>query len=290
MNKTLFIFIYFLLILISSAVYGQGNITAFDENWAMNLFINYNSCSFENSLDSMKYSGEKPWQLGLGIRYKNISAEILAPILLSGQRKNWCFDSKMDFYYDKIYYEANFTHFPNLILQTGNEQNKLDIYSSAIMATFIQNNENHSLSSIIKLDKKQEASSGSLLYGFGVFYSSLYSTAKTIDMYSNRQHYIYFGPSIGYSYTFVFRNNMFLNLNCVAFANPAINMNTGKLLFIPCVEPKIILGSHSAKWSINLNMMNNSAFIIRNEKSIDPLVLVNVMIIFSKRFSVYLYK
>ena len=283
MKKTLLVYIFSLNILFSYTAYAENSIAAFDEDWAVNLLLNYKSCVFENSLDSVEYLGERPWDIGLGLRYKNTSAQLSVPLFWGEPFKNWSYDFEIDSYFDKIYYEAYFKHYPNLIIQDTDKQNKLDIYSSGIMATFIHNNENHSLSSVVKLDKKQEISSGSLLYGFGLFHSSLYSTTKKIDRYSDRQHFLYFGPSIGYSYTWVFDSGMFLNLNCVAFVNPAININTGKWLCIPQVEPKIVIGHHNAAWSINLNMMNNSAFMIYDKKDIDTLLMVSVKIMFSQR-------
>ena len=271
MNKTLFIYIFSLTLVFSSTVYAEDTITSFDEKWALNFFLNYKSCIFENSLDSLEYLAERPWDIGLGLRYKNISAHISVPLFWGEQLKNWSYDFEIDSYFDKVYYEAYFKRYPNLIYEDSNERNKLDIHSSGIMATFIHNNENHSLGSVVKLDKKQETSSGSLLYGFGLFHSSLYSVTKEIERYSDRQHFLYFGPSIGYSYTWVFENGMFLNFNCVFFTNPAININTGKWLFLPHVEPKIVIGHH------------NTALMMWNEKDIDTLVMVSVKIMFSQR-------
>ena len=252
-----------------STAYAENATTLFDEDWAVNFLINYKSCIFENSLNSFEYVATKqPWDIGLGIRYKDISAQLSIPVFFGEPFENWSYDFEIDSYFDVVYYEAYFKHYPNVIYQDNNDQNKLDIYSSGIMATFIHNSENHSLSSVVKLDKKQRVSSGSLLYGFGLFHSSLYSTTKEINRYGDRQHFLYFGPSLGYSYTWVFENGMFFNLNCVFSVNPAINTNTGRWLCIPRVEPKIIIGHHNAAWSINLSMMNNSAFMIWNEKDI----------------------
>lgn len=283
MNKKLFICFFALNVIFLSAAYAENSITMFDENWAINFSLNYKSCVYENSLDSLEYIAEKPWDIGLGIRYRNISAQISVPLIWDEQFKNMSYDFEIDSYFNKIYYEAYFKHYPELIIQNIYEQNILDIFSSGIMATFIHNNENHSLSSVIKLDKKQEVSSGSLLYGFGLFHYSLYSVSKEINRYNTRQHFIYFGPEIGYSYTWVFQNGLFLNLNCVFFTNPAVNINTGKWLFIPHVQPKIVFGHHDAAWSININMMNNASFIIWNDKDIDSLNLVSVKIMFSRR-------
>jgi len=283
MNKKLFIYIFALNIFFSSAAHAENNIALFDENWAINFFLNYKSCIFENSLNSLEYIAEKPWNIGLGIRYRNISAQISVPLIWEEQFKNLSYDFEIDSYFNKIYYDVYFKHYPDLIIQDNYGQNILDIFSSGIMATFIHNYENHSLSSVVKLDKKQEVSSGSLLYGFGLFHLSLYSASKEINRYYDRQHFLYFGPGVGYSYTWVFENGLFLNINCVFFTNPAININAGKWLFIPHVQPKIIIGHHNAAWSINLNMLNNASFMVWNEEDIDTLNSVSVKIMFSRR-------
>jgi hypothetical protein len=240
----------------------------------MGIFGNFNS----------EYRTDKPFDIGLGFRYKNISAQLIVPIFFEEFLNAWAFDFEIDSYFDNVYYEAYFKSYPYLYIDEPDKQDILSIHSSGIMATFLQNNETHSLSSVIKLDRKQNKSSGSLLYGFGIFHSSLHSPTGALNKFSDRQHLLYFGPGIGYSYTWVFGNDMFFNLSMVLFSNPGININTGNWLFIPQLEPKIVLGHHNDTWSINLKMMNVSKFIVLNKDDLDILTLVSITVMLLKRF------
>ena len=271
------------VVLFPAKIHADDTFTFFNENWAIDLFTKYNMAIF-NELNHSEYRTDKPFDIGIGIRYKTISAKLSVPVIIKEFFNNWAFDFEMDSYFDNIFYEAYFKHYPYFYIGDSDIQSDLSIHSSGIMATFIHNHKNHSLNSVTTLDRKQNISSGSLLYGFGVFHSSLYSIDENIKKYDNRQHLLYFGPSIGYSYTWNFTNDIFLNLSLMLFLSPGINITTGQWLFIPQFEPKIKVGHHNNTWSTNLVMKNNANFIIWNKEELDILTLVSVRLMFSKRF------
>ena len=281
-KKVFFISMLIFIILFPTKIYAEDDFAFFDENWAINLFLKYNMAIFSD-LNHSEYRTNKPFDIGIGFRYKNISTRIFMPLILDDFGDIWAFDFEIDSYFDNIFYEAYFKHYPYFYIGDSDIQSELSIHSSGIMATFVHNHKNHSLTSVTTLDRKQNISSGSLLYGFGVFHSSLYSIDENILKYDARQHLLYFGPSIGYSYTWVFRYGVFLNSSLVFFANPGINISTGNWLFIPQFEPKIVVGHYNNTWSANLIMKNNAKFIIWNKDDIDILTLVSITLMFSKR-------
>ena len=282
-KKTVFLFIISLNILLSSIIFAEENISTFDEKWAFNLFGYYNMGIF-GEFGSSPHTTDEPWEIGLGLRYDTISASLFIPLSFNQPSNIWPFNFEIDSYFNNVYYEAYFKHYSNMNVQNANDHDKLDIYSSGITATFLHNNKNYSLSSVIKLDKKQNVSGGSLLYGFGFFHSSLHSATDMANKFSDRQNLLYFGPSIGYSYTHIFNNGVFLSTSLVHFSNPTINLNSGKWLYILQLEPKIVVGHHHDTWSMNLNIMDRSAFIIWDKYDLDTLTLFSMSIMFSKRF------
>jgi hypothetical protein len=233
--------------------------------------------------ETPEYRTDKPFNVGLGMRYKYVSASISVPLLFDDIFNIWSFDFELDSYFDKVYYKAYFKSYQNLFIPDIDAADRLDIHSSGLMASFVHNH-NHSLSSVNKLDRKQNISNGSLLYGFGIFHTSLFSPTETIMKFNDRQHLLYFGPSIGYSYTWVFQNNIFLNLSLVHFSTLSIHLNTEKWLYVPKFEPNIVVGYHHDTWSANLKMMNYTDIIIWNNQNVDILALVSVTLLFSKRF------
>jgi hypothetical protein len=157
--------------------------------------------------------------------------------------------------------------------------------SAGIMAGWIHNYKEHSLRSVFILSEKQSISSGSFLYGIGAFYTSIYSQNETQTRYNKeRQHIIYFGPTAGYSYTWVFPHSMFLNVGINIGANLGINTNVTNILFIPQINPKITFGHHNNSWSINAVMGCNASVLLWNKSDFDTLVPTTMSVTFSKRF------
>jgi hypothetical protein len=277
-NKTL-IFILFAALSVVSQVYAEDTIRYFDEKLTISLLFNYKNGSFFK--DETGYKTNRPLNIGLGFRYKNIAASASIPIPF----KDASFDFEINPYFDSIYYHAYLKLYQDFYKDNQHEKSELDILSSAITATYVVNHQNHSLSSVINLDKKQTVSSGSLLYAFGTFFSSIFSEDDTMNNYNERrQNLLYFGPGIGYSYTFVFGNDMFLNISMVIFTNAGINIQSKEWSFIPQLEPQIVFGQHNKTWSFNVKFAYNSEFILKEQSRYDILTLVSLSSVLSKRF------
>jgi hypothetical protein len=187
-----------------------------------------------------------------------------------------------------MYYETfikRYTNFYNRDDKTNQHENiGLDIMSSGIMAGWIHNYKEHSLRSVFTLSEKQTVSSGSFLYGFGVFFTSIYSQNETQTRYNERQNIVYFGPTAGYSYTWLLPHSMFLNAGVNIGANLGINIHDTSMLFIPQVSPKITFGHHNNSWSINTVMGCNASVLLWNRDNFDTLIPATMSVTFSKRF------
>jgi hypothetical protein len=255
-------------------------IVPFSGKLALNLSGKYNIGIFQQQ--SSSYRTDRPWDIGFGIRYKNIAALAYIPITL----KSDSFDIAVNFYLRKMYYETFFRRYTKFYNEDdeNHENAGLDIMSSGIMAGWIHGYKNHSLRSVFALSEKQTVSSGSFLYGFGAFYSLIYSQNNTMARYSERQHIVYFGPTAGYSYTFVLPQSMFLNVGLNFGANLGINVNDTNILFIPQINPKITFGRHNNSWSINAVMGCNASVLLWDMGNFDILVPATMSITFSKRF------
>lgn len=257
----------------------EGSIQYFEEKLTISATINFHNGLFYHEKTSL--STNRILNVGLGFRYKNISALVSFPIPF----KISLLDIDINQYFDKIYFNAYFKYYKEFYSNNTSEKSGLDILSSAITATYVVNHKNHSLSSVIDLDKKQTVSNGSLLYSFGTFFSSIYSTDEAMNDYNKkRQNLLYFGPGIGCSYTRVFGNDMFFNASLVIYTNMGINVNTKKISFIPQFVPQIIVGQHRKTWSFNIKLANNSEFIIKGQNVFDIITLSSISTIVSKRF------
>ncbi|GMO24553.1 MAG: hypothetical protein Ta2B_03970 [Termitinemataceae bacterium] len=266
-------------------------IVPFDQKLVLSLSGKYNIGIFQQQASS--YRTDKPWDIGFGIRYKNLAARAYIPITL----KSDSFDIAVNFYLKEMYYEAFVKRYTNFYLKNDNETGEhkntgLDIMSSGIMAGWIHNYKNHSLRSVFTLSEKQTVSSGSFLYGLGVFYTSILFNSSTnhlpqnenMTRYNERQHIVYFGPTAGYSYTWKLPHDMFLNVGINAGANLGVPINNTSILFIPQINPKITFGHHNASWSINAVMGCNTSILLWDNDNFDILVPATMSVTFSKRF------
>jgi hypothetical protein len=179
----------------------DDTIVPFDKRLAVNVSGKYAITSFRQE-HSAQYTSDRPWALGLGIRHKNTSIGIFLPSsYVFDEQPFGSFDIQLASYYDFIYYEAFCKRHQGFT--DGDTENKsvdLSVFSSGISVGWLQNGKRHSLSAVYNLDCKQLSPSRSLIFGFGAFYTSIFSDDKNIKRYNNNRHFICFGPSIGYSY------------------------------------------------------------------------------------------
>jgi hypothetical protein len=270
-------------------IFADDAIVPFDESWAINISAKYVITSFSQE-QSGQYTTDRPWAMGLGIRYKNTSAALLLPSFYAFTEHPFeSFDIQLSSYYDFMYYEAfckRYQGFTEGEMADETDSNNIDlsVFFSGISAGWLLNGKNHSLSAAYDLDCKQLSSNGSPIMGFGVFYTSIFSNDKNINRYNDKQHFIYFGPNLGYTYTFIFSKNIFLNMNLVIGLDAGININRNKWLFIPIVMPKLSFGHHNKTWSINVSAGCHYTAIMWNIDSIDNLLPATMTVTFSKRF------
>jgi hypothetical protein len=269
----------------AAPVFPEETTTLFGEKFALNFMGNYNVGIFTPG-QAFGYSTDEPFRIGLGFRYKKIAAQLFVPVSF----KFNSFDLEFNSYFEKNYVELFVKHYRSFYIEENKiEGNKyedagLDVMAAGITAGWVYNNQNHSLSSIYHLDRKQNSSSGSFIYGFGAFYTSIYSRNSIMEQYDERQHIIHFGPMAGYSYTWVLPRDMFINTGITVGANVGINATGKELLFAPQIRPKISFGHHRRAWSINLVVASNSTILLWNKNKPDLLAPSTMTATFSKRF------
>jgi hypothetical protein len=259
------------------------NIVPFKESLAINFFGTYNIISFNQ--EESAYRAEQPWALGFGVRYKNIALSLSLPSFYAFESNIFdSFDIQINSYYDVMYYETFFKRYQKFYVEED-EDNSIDmsLFSTGISAGWIQNNKQHSLRAVYDLDGRQLRSSGSFLLGMGVFYTSIYTDNDNIKHYAHQQRFVYFGPNLGYSYTFIFSRNIFLNINYLVGLNAGINTNTRQWSFIPQLIPKISFGHHNNSWSVNLIAGTNFQVFFWNENGSDNFLASTITLAFSKR-------
>jgi hypothetical protein len=265
----------------AGALFCEEAIAEFDEKFAVSLFGNYNIGIFTQD-QTRGFRTDEPWRIGLGLRYKKFSANFSVPINF----KFNSFDVELNSYFEKLYYEVYLKRYQNYFNNKENERENagLDIMGAGITAGWVYDNQNHSLGSVYALNEKQNISSGSFLYGFGVYYISIYSGNNEIKRYNKRNHVMHFGPAAGYSYTWALPRGVFINIGVTIGVNLGINTTENEVLLIPQIKPKISFGHHNRAWSINAVMGSGASILLWDTSAFDILAPSTITITFSKRF------
>ncbi|GHV51593.1 hypothetical protein AGMMS49579_07250 [Spirochaetia bacterium] len=283
MNKICGKSIFVLVCLLNTGLsFAEEPIVPFDQKFALSVSAKYNVEMFlHQGADYASYSTDRPLDIGFGFRYKGLAASAYIPVNF----KFTSFDVALNLYFQRMYFETAFKRYENFYPGEVTDENAgLDIMSSGILAGWIHNYKNHSLRSVFTLSEGQTVSSGSFLYGFGAFYTSVLSKNDTLPRYKERQHIVYFGPTGGYSYTWILPFDIFLNAGINVGANLGIDINEPRVLFIPQINPRIAFGYHHISWSINMVMGCNASLLLWSKDDIEILVPATVSITFSKRF------
>jgi hypothetical protein len=270
-----------LFLLNVGAVFSEVPITEFDEKFTLTFFGRNNIGVFRLQ-EIARYKTDIPWELGIGFRYRGISARMAIPVSFD----KTSFDFQINSYHEKMFVEFFMKRYRYFYNVDDIEQNNagLDIGAGGITAGWIQNNKRHSLASVFNLDRKQNISNGSVLYGIGIFYTTIYSENKDIARYGERQTLFYFGPMAGYSYTWVLPHDMFINTGINIGFNMGINTKKNTVLFIPQFRPKFSFGHHNDTWSVNIIMSAHSVILLWERDISDTFVPATVTLNFSKRF------
>jgi hypothetical protein len=191
---------------------------------------------------------------------------------------------QFNFYGEDTFWELFYKDYRGFYNEIFNENVSmdLDISSGGIFFEYILLSNEHSIRSVYNLDRLQKVSNGSILVGFDAFYTSILSHDGLLEYYRERKNSMYFGPTIGYSYTWIFGNNYFLNLYCILGLNVGVDFDN-HYFFAPEILPKLSLGKHNGLWSMNFIVGCNYLPFLRNSYK-DALFSGVANVNFSRRF------
>jgi hypothetical protein len=238
----------------SNSSKSMENIEKPKTNFALGLNITYNFINYgskDTSLDT-----KAPVFLGLSFAYKDygISFSIAQPYTYDNTPgKHVPFDADLVFY-QKHWYEEASVRFYDDFFKTSEPFN-MQFISGSLRGEYIFNADNFSLQSAYALNRIQKHSAGSFILGGNIRHSLIDSS--DIGYYNNQQWIFSIGPNAGYSYTFVFRNYLFINLFLLCGTDIGLDFTNTTILFSPYVIPKLVIGKHFKRWSMNFIVGEN---------------------------------
>ena len=245
------------LVFISLMVYAdepeQPTVIKFNNLLTLKTSLIYNLMIFEQTAQNHSYITNQPIDVGAGIGIKDffISFSLSIPFLYDRNfEKSKSFNANFYHYFkDRSFFNGFFGYFDGFHDRV--EKNiDLRILTIGLSQTFILNR-NHSIRTAYNLDGKQKVSNGSLLFGGGLFFTSIRSDDNNLEYYFEQRNSFFFGPSIGYSYTFIIKENFFINILSTFSWNGILNNGNFAVGFQAL--PRFSIGYHGKRWSINFS-------------------------------------
>lgn len=280
--------VFLLLFFIPLYVYSEDSekeeaIENFNNLLSLKLTAIYNFMMFEQSSQKQSYYTNRPLDVGIELGIKNISAGFSTSVPFLYDRnyeKSRSYDFSFNRYAKISYSNAYFKYYSGF--NDRSEYNfDLRIFNLGYSNIFTFNRD-HSIRSAYILDQKQNVSNGSFLLGGGIFFTAIRSESDYLNEYSESVNAFYFGPIAGYSYTFVLPANFFINVLATAGINLVIS--GGEAFFGAQALPRVSLGYHGKKWSINA--WGNFTYLLNSYNEILDYNLMtgNIGISFIRRF------
>ena len=230
----------------------EPTVVKFKNVLTLRTSLGYNFMMFEQPEQDYRLQTNRPWDFGLELGIKNIFAglKVSIPFLYDrNHERSQAFNASLHHYRDKSYADLFFKYYSGF-----NDGGQLDVDLTIVNLGFSYThifNQEHSIRSVYKLDGRQTVSNGSFLVGGGLFLSAIRSDSVMLETYSEQQNSLYLGPTFGYSYTFVIKENWFINVLSTFGLNSIIN--NGSFSFGFQALPRFSIGYHGKKRSVNLS-------------------------------------
>jgi hypothetical protein len=256
MKKPLFaaVFAVFNLALCFCDENAQNAVERFNTDWNISIFSGYKYLLFLYGADEFA-SPNRPVDIGLGLSYKDwgFSLSMPFPFFFEENKSPQTIDGAFSYCNDFIYGQFSFKIYKGFHIADAEEiPLELSISTATLQGMYILNKE-HSLRSIVNLDRLQNISNGSFLFGGAVAFTSIQS--DDIPAYNEESRYAHIGPAAAYSYTFIFKNHLFINLFLNAGVDLCINRDSRNVSVTPRINPKIAIGKHNSSWSFKFELV-----------------------------------
>ena len=223
-------------------------IQQFDTKFFVGLNTKFNFAVYTNGENTV--NSNAPVFLGFSFGYKDYSLFFSIAQTYTYEQtpgKRTAFDAAMSFYQEHWFEELSIKFYDDF--KTGDAPFDLELISANLSGAYIFNADNFSLRSVYPMNRLQRSSAGSFMGGGNIRAAGIQS--KGIHDFNDRLWYLAAGPNAGYSYTFILKDNFFINFFLLAGINMGIALPEPAFVFSPFATSKIAVGKHFKTWSVN---------------------------------------
>lgn len=163
-------------------------------------------------------------------------------------------------------------------------ETKLQIFEARISGLYFLENERFSWRAAYELDRIQKETAGSWLVGGEFRLLGLHSKDSMAPYYAKRRMIPMLAPKGGYSHTFIFSNDWFLNLTLLGEIGFGIDLLSDKFVLAPEAIPKLAFGKNAKSWSWNMIIQCDYTLLLHNTKHWDSIYDASFVVLFVRRF------
>ena len=226
----------------------SDGIQQFDATFSVGLNAKFNFAIYGNG--EITGNSNAPVFLGFSFGYKDYSLFFSIAQTYTYEQtpgKRTAFDAAMSFYQERWFEELSIKFYDDF--KTVDVPFDLEYISANLSGAYIFNADNFSLRSVYPMNRLQRSSAGSFMAGGNIRAAGIQS--KDIPAFHDQVWYVTVGPNAGYSYTFILKDNFFINFFLLTGINMGIALPEPAFVFSPFVTPKIAVGKHFKTWSLN---------------------------------------
>lgn len=249
-------------LLCAETIPADSAITAFPQKIAIQFLARYPYTSFVGkTLDGKALKTNRSVDIGIGGGYGDFTWSSVFAFSFGYDKEkpqSRATDHQLDYYGDRFFWRLYLKAIDGFFYDVESEEKKFEkadllLVESGFNLNYLWNKE-HSLRAAYSLDRRQWKSNGSFIWGVGLYYTGILSRDSLMPYFEDYQQFLYAGPDIGYSYTWIFENGWFLNLLGIASANWGMNLTKKSSLRFFQILPQFATGFHGDSWSIHFPM------------------------------------
>jgi hypothetical protein len=250
----------------------------------------------------MIYKPNNLVEFGVGATWKFLSVDFGYGLNLSRNEEKGntdYFDFQFHYYGRRLMFDIflqNYTGFYLWDIETEKIHGirpDLSVFQVGFLGEYLFNGKKFSSSAAFNQEEWQKKSAGSLLLGIGAYYSKISADSSFVlnseikDRQTSRG--FQFGPSIGYAYTWVMKENFFVTVSMSIGVHVGFGTINGKRKteVFPTVYPRLSAGYNGDKWALSLSFQNNSIYTSNPEAAEMNLDIAEFKLVYSRRFSFY---
>lgn len=238
-----------------------NGIVEFKRKFPVRFLCNYNFVSLWSSeFSEGSLSSNRPVDVGLGFGYKDLYLDLMysLPFTTSnGRSKSLAFETGLDFFPGNWWIKGKYRRYSGFSTEqdSGSVFTDLRQRDTYISALWMGTSEGKfSPRAAYFLDRKQIHSAGSLIIGGRIQHSNTVDRDSVLPYYQENRRIVSSWTDMGYTYTWVYRNDMFLNLWGIAGVAVSAESESKDFTLLPEIDIKMAYGYIADKWSWNAVM------------------------------------